>query len=61
MPDKAKLHEQKAQVLLELGDTWNALKAATRMKMLSLIYVDNFSFFYDERVHGLEVGFHYVV
>ncbi|KAI0528555.1 hypothetical protein KFK09_001097 [Dendrobium nobile] len=30
MPDKAKLHEQKAQVLLELGDTWNALKAATR-------------------------------
>ncbi|KAL0927054.1 hypothetical protein M5K25_001208 [Dendrobium thyrsiflorum] len=30
MPDKAKLHEQKAQVLLEIGDTWNALKAATR-------------------------------
>jgi len=24
------LHEQKAQVLLEIEDTWNALKAATR-------------------------------
>ncbi|XP_020573722.1 tetratricopeptide repeat protein 33 [Phalaenopsis equestris] len=30
MPEKAKLHEQKAQVLLEIGDTWNALKAAAR-------------------------------
>ncbi|PKA46961.1 hypothetical protein AXF42_Ash011635 [Apostasia shenzhenica] len=30
MPDRAKLHEQKAQVLLEIGDTWNSLKAATR-------------------------------
>ncbi|WKA09359.1 hypothetical protein VitviT2T_027016 [Vitis vinifera] len=30
MPGKAVLHEQKAQVLLEIGDAWNALKAATR-------------------------------
>lgn len=30
MPEKAILHEQKAQVLLEIGDAWNALKAATR-------------------------------
>ncbi|MED6216807.1 hypothetical protein PIB30_011398 [Stylosanthes scabra] len=30
MPDLAVLHEQKAQVLLEIGDAWNALKAATR-------------------------------
>ncbi|KAK9096225.1 hypothetical protein Sjap_021722 [Stephania japonica] len=30
MPDRAILHEQKAQVLLEIGDAWNALKAATR-------------------------------
>ncbi|XP_057973563.1 uncharacterized protein LOC131161665 [Malania oleifera] len=30
MPEKAVLHEQKAQVLLEIGDAWNALKAATR-------------------------------
>lgn len=30
-PENAVLHEQKAQVLLELGDAWNALKAATRM------------------------------
>ncbi|KAK6132252.1 hypothetical protein DH2020_034012 [Rehmannia glutinosa] len=30
MPERAVLHEQKAQVLLELGDAWNALKAATR-------------------------------
>lgn len=30
-PEKAILHEQKAQVLLEIGDAWKALKAATRM------------------------------
>ncbi|KAI3464572.1 hypothetical protein Pfo_021235 [Paulownia fortunei] len=30
MPEQAVLHEQKAQVLLELGEAWNALKAATR-------------------------------
>ncbi|KAE9615281.1 hypothetical protein Lal_00048358 [Lupinus albus] len=29
-PDVAVLHEQKSQVLLEIGDAWNALKAATR-------------------------------
>ena len=31
MPERAILHEQKAQVLLEIGDAWSALKAATRM------------------------------
>lgn len=31
MPESAILNEQKAQVLLEIGDAWNALKAATRM------------------------------
>ncbi|KAL6962263.1 hypothetical protein U1Q18_037219, partial [Sarracenia purpurea var. burkii] len=30
MPERAILHEQKAQVLLEIGETWNALKAANR-------------------------------
>jgi tetratricopeptide (TPR) repeat protein len=30
VPEDAILHEQKAQVLLELGDAWKALKAATR-------------------------------
>ncbi|KAK8298428.1 hypothetical protein V6Z12_D05G254200 [Gossypium hirsutum] len=30
MPENAVLLEQKAQVLLELGDAWSALKAATR-------------------------------
>lgn len=30
MPEKAVLHEQKAQVLLEIGEAWSALKAATR-------------------------------
>ncbi|KAL3641206.1 hypothetical protein CASFOL_016174 [Castilleja foliolosa] len=30
MPERAVLHEQKAQILLELGDAWSALKAATR-------------------------------
>ncbi|XAR62861.1 hypothetical protein NMG60_11017768 [Bertholletia excelsa] len=29
MPERAVLHEQKAQVLLEIGEAWNALKAAT--------------------------------
>lgn len=29
-PEKAVLHEQKAQVLLEIGETWKALQAATR-------------------------------
>lgn len=29
MPDNAILHEQKAQVLLEVGDAWRALTAAT--------------------------------
>ncbi|KAL2317852.1 hypothetical protein Fmac_031728 [Flemingia macrophylla] len=29
-PDVPVLHEQKAQVLLEIGDAWNAVKAATR-------------------------------
>ena len=28
-PDNAILHEQKAQVLLEVGDAWRALTAAT--------------------------------
>ncbi|CAI0393318.1 unnamed protein product [Linum tenue] len=31
MPENAVLHEQKAQVLLEVGDAWSSLKAATRM------------------------------
>ncbi|KAL7263105.1 hypothetical protein ACSBR1_001313 [Camellia fascicularis] len=30
MPERAVLHEQMAQVLLEIGEAWNALKAATR-------------------------------
>lgn len=30
MPDNAIIHEQKAQVLLEVGDAWRALTAATR-------------------------------
>ncbi|KAK6792159.1 hypothetical protein RDI58_011240 [Solanum bulbocastanum] len=30
MPDRAILHEQKAQILLELEETWKALQAATR-------------------------------
>lgn len=31
MPENAILHEQKAQVLLEVGEAWGALKAATSM------------------------------
>ncbi|KAJ0939791.1 putative tetratricopeptide-like helical domain superfamily [Helianthus annuus] len=28
MPERATLHEQKAQVLLEIGETWKSLTAA---------------------------------
>jgi tetratricopeptide (TPR) repeat protein len=35
-PDVPALHEQKAQVLLEIGDAWNALKAASRASALLL-------------------------
>jgi hypothetical protein len=34
-PDNAILHEQKAQVLLEVGDAWHALTAATSMLLFS--------------------------
>lgn len=48
VPDNAVLHEQKAQVLLELGDAWKALRAATRnaltLYMLLLLYTyDDYS------------------
>ncbi|KAL8261371.1 hypothetical protein R6Q59_025420 [Mikania micrantha] len=33
-PERATLHEQKAQVLLEIGETWKSLKAATRATQL---------------------------
>lgn len=38
VPDRAELHEQKAQVLLEIGEAWNALKAATRMSCFHLTF-----------------------
>lgn len=42
-PDVPVVHEQKAQVLLEIGDAWNALKAATRASLrfilLNLVYL----------------------
>ncbi|KAJ0951661.1 putative tetratricopeptide-like helical domain superfamily [Helianthus annuus] len=34
MPERATLHEQKAQVLLEIGETWKSLTAATRATQL---------------------------
>ncbi|KAL2513101.1 Tetratricopeptide repeat (TPR)-like superfamily protein [Abeliophyllum distichum] len=34
LPERAVLHEQKSQVLLELGESWHALKAATRATVL---------------------------
>lgn len=37
MPERATLHEQKAQVLLEIGETWKSITAATR-ECLLLIY-----------------------
>ncbi|KAL6634551.1 hypothetical protein ACP70R_027222 [Stipagrostis hirtigluma subsp. patula] len=37
-PDNAILHEQKAQVLLEVGDAWRALTAATRATELDPLW-----------------------
>ncbi|XP_076917354.1 uncharacterized protein LOC143577397 [Bidens hawaiensis] len=34
VPERATLHEQKAQVLLEIGETWKSLTAATRATQL---------------------------
>ncbi|XP_028107849.1 tetratricopeptide repeat protein 33-like isoform X8 [Camellia sinensis] len=43
MPERAVLHQQKAQVLLEIGEAWNALKAATRATELEPSWAeDNF-------------------
>ena len=40
MPERAVLHEQKAQVLLEIGESWNALKAANSESLFLIFYVD---------------------
>ncbi|KAG7587353.1 Tetratricopeptide repeat-containing domain [Arabidopsis thaliana x Arabidopsis arenosa] len=49
VPEDAVLHEQKAQVLLELGDAWKALKAATRnalsLSVLLLLYMYNLEYY----------------
>ena len=39
MPERAVLHEQKAQVLLEIGESWNALKAANSESLFFIFYV----------------------
>uniref|UniRef100_A0A0D9VH06 Uncharacterized protein n=1 Tax=Leersia perrieri TaxID=77586 RepID=A0A0D9VH06_9ORYZ len=38
MPDNAILHEQKAQILLEVGDAWRALTAVTRATELDPLW-----------------------
>ncbi|CAN6476026.1 unnamed protein product [Victoria cruziana] len=40
MPERAILHEQKAQVLLEIGEAWKALKAATRATELEPLWAE---------------------
>ncbi|KAF3778266.1 Tetratricopeptide repeat protein 33 [Nymphaea thermarum] len=40
MPDRAILHEEKAQVLLEIGEAWKALKAATRATELEPLWAE---------------------
>ncbi|XVF64465.1 hypothetical protein PTKIN_Ptkin09bG0172100 [Pterospermum kingtungense] len=66
MAENAVLHEQKAQILLEIGDTWSALKAAARkLQPLSHTFLDavfscisvplfKFSFFYLMLLKGNE-------
>ncbi|KAG6557372.1 hypothetical protein Mapa_001302 [Marchantia paleacea] len=39
-PQKALLHEQKAQVLLEIGKTWSAVQAATSATLLQPTWTD---------------------
>ncbi|GMP50279.1 hypothetical protein CsSME_00016961 [Camellia sinensis var. sinensis] len=58
MPERAVLHQQKAQVLLEIGEAWNALKAATRATELEpswaewALKIENFK----EMANGDEIG-----
>ncbi|XP_028107843.1 tetratricopeptide repeat protein 33-like isoform X2 [Camellia sinensis] len=58
MPERAVLHQQKAQVLLEIGEAWNALKAATRATELEpswaewALKIENFK----ELANGDEIG-----
>ncbi|KAL5211935.1 hypothetical protein ABZP36_022782 [Zizania latifolia] len=40
MPDNAILHEQKAQILLEVGDAWRALTSATRATELDPLWAE---------------------
>lgn len=48
MPENAVLHEQKAQILLEIGDTWSALKAATRkLPLFTYIFGCNFQLYFN--------------
>ncbi|KAG6495776.1 tetratricopeptide repeat protein 33-like [Zingiber officinale] len=39
-PKNAVLHEQKAQILLEIGDSWNAIKAATQATELEPLWCE---------------------
>ncbi|XP_068648367.1 uncharacterized protein [Aristolochia californica] len=39
-PDRSILHEQKAQILLEIGDAWSAVKAATRATELEPLWAE---------------------
>ncbi|KAJ7959190.1 tetratricopeptide repeat protein 33 [Quillaja saponaria] len=44
MPENAVLHEQKVQILLEFGDSWQALKAATRATELESSWAEETQF-----------------
>lgn len=39
LPERATLYEQKAQVLLEIGETWKSLTAATRESLISITHM----------------------
>lgn len=56
VPGKAILHEQKAQVLLEIGDAWAALKAATSEQLTIFNF---FTLFKTESCHDSDYSEHW--
>ncbi|KAF8411723.1 hypothetical protein HHK36_004281 [Tetracentron sinense] len=64
VPERAVLHEQKAQILLEIGDAWNALKAATRAPqfLFSFSLMQQLILFFKQSMMGCPnvETFHYI-
>ncbi|KAI3439645.1 uncharacterized protein J3R85_004478 [Psidium guajava] len=51
MPENAVLHEQKAQLLLEIGDAWGALKTAISGSQILLLLL--FPHVFHQMIYGV--------